>query len=204
VSAGPELTDAPSVTGLQFADASVLIVDSGLVVGKVERRHDLEVKDKVLDQDPKPGRLRKGDPVNLIVSEGPAILEIPDVRNRSASEGEALLRQRGFRAVREAVFNPVAEGTVVDQAPRAGDKLPQGTIVKLIVSRGPQPFTMPNTRGKSCGEAKSQLEGLGMRVSVQSPSGGNAACGTNRVLEQDPLADTSVRNGREATLYVAG
>ncbi len=43
-----------------------------------------------------------------------------------------------------------------------------------------------------------------MRVSVQSPSGGGASCGANRVLEQDPLADATVRNGREATLYVAG
>ncbi|HEX2258299.1 MAG TPA: PASTA domain-containing protein, partial [Actinomycetota bacterium] len=204
VSAGPQLTDAPSVVGLQFPEASKLIVDSGLVVGKVDRRHDLQAKDKVLDQDPKPGRLRKGDPINLIISDGPAILEVPELRNRSASQAEALLNQAGFRSAREAVFNSLAEGTVVDQTPKAGEKLPQGTLVKMIVSRGPQPFAMPNVKGRSCGDAKSQLEGLGMRVSVQSPSGGGASCVANRVLEQDPLADATVRNGREATLYVAG
>jgi serine/threonine protein kinase len=204
VSAGPQLTDAPSVVGLQFPEASKLIVDSGLVVGKVDRRHDLQAKDKVLDQDPKPGRLRKGDPINLIISDGPAILEIPELRNRSASQAEALLNQAGFRSAREAVFNSGAEGTVVDQTPKAGEKLPQGTLVKMIVSRGPQPFAMPNVKGRSCGDAKSQLEGLGMRVSVQSPSGGGGSCVANRVLEQDPLADATVRNGREATLYVAG
>ncbi len=151
VSAGPQLTDAPSVIGLQFPGASKLIVDSGLVVGKVDRRHDLQAKDKVLDQDPKPGRLRKGDPINLIISDGPAILEIPELRNRSASQAEALLNQAGFRSAREAVFNPGAEGTVVDQTPKAGEKLPQGTLVKMIVSRGPQPFAMPNVKGGAVG-----------------------------------------------------
>jgi serine/threonine-protein kinase len=204
VSAGPELTDAPALVGMTIAEATLAIEANGLELGQVERRHDLAIKDKVLDQDPKPGRSRKGDPVDLVVSDGPQILEVPDAMNRPVAEAEAIVRQWGFTAVREQVYSPASEGTVVDQSPKPPEKVPQGTPVKLMVSKGTQPFAMPNTKGRTCSDAKSQLESLGLRVSIQSPTGGSAACGGNKVLEQDPLPETNVRGGREATLYVSG
>lgn len=80
--------------------------------------------------------------------------------------------------------------------------VPQGTEVKLSVSKGPQPFSMPDLKGKPCNEAKAAVQGLA--IVVRSSNGGEAACGANRVLEQDPLAGTKVRKGQEATLYVSG
>ena len=202
LSAGPELTDAPAVVGMKLQQAAAAIQAAGMEVGNIERRHDVSAKDTVLEQDVKPGRHRKGDPINLAVSEGPQILEIPDVRSRSIGEAESLLRQRGFTTSRTSVFNSAPQGTVVDQSPKAQEKVPQGTPVTLAVSKGPQPFSMPNLKGRACADAKAQLQGLGMQVSVQSPSGGSAACGSNKVLEQDPLPESTVRTGREATLYV--
>lgn len=204
VSAGPELTDAPALIGMTLQEATQAIEANGLELGLVERRHDIAPKDKVLDQDPKPGRSRKGDPVDLVVSDGPQILEVPDARNKPVSEAEALVKQHGFTALREQVFSPAPEGTVVEQSPKPAEKLPQGTQIKLMVSKGRQPFAMPNTKGRGCADAKSQLEGLGLTVSVQSPSGATASCGGNKVLEQDPLPETNVRGGRETTLYVSG
>ncbi len=204
LSAGPELTDAPSVVGMKLDQAVGALEAAGLEVGDVERRNDLSPKDTVLEQDVKPGRRRKGDPVNLKVSDGPRIVAIPDITSRPASEAELLLRQEGFAVARESVFSSAPESTVVDQSPKPFEKMPQGTEVRLIVSKGSQPFTMPNVKGRPCGEARGQLEGAGMKVTVQSPSGGSAPCGSNRVLEQDPLAESNVRAGREATLYVSG
>lgn len=204
LSAGPRQSDVPPVVGLQLEQARRAIVAAGLTVGNIERRNDREPANRVLGQRPEPGRVRSGDPVSLVVSAGPAILEVPNLVGSLASEAAKILDGRGFGASLEPVFNPAAESTVVGQTPAAGQKLPQGTVIKLQVSRGPQPFQMPDVKGKACSETKAQLEALGMRVVAQSAGGAPGQCGANRVLEQDPLPQSSRRPGDEATLYVSG
>jgi beta-lactam-binding protein with PASTA domain len=110
----------------------------------------------------------------------------------------------GFVPVTQQVFNPAAAGTVLDQTPKPAEPNPQGTQIQLSVSKGPAPFQLPSVKGRTCSDAKGALEGLGMKVSVQSSNGGAAACGGNKVLEQDPLAGSTGHPGEEATLYVTG
>ena len=100
------------------------------------------------------------------------------------------------------MFNGAAAGTVVGQTPAAGEPHPQGTKVTISISKGPQPFKVPDVKGKSCADAKGALEGLGMKVTAQTSGGGEATCGGNKVLEQDPLSGSDRRPGSEATLYV--
>jgi PASTA domain-containing protein len=57
-------------------------------------------------------------------------------------------------------------------------------------------------KGKACSEVKAQLEGLGMKVVTQSAGGGEGSCGGSKVLEQDPLPQSTRKAGNEATLYV--
>lgn len=201
LSMGPKLSDVPGVVGVLEEHARKAILDADLTVGSVTRRNDREPAGKVLEQDPKPGTVRSGDPVSLVVSAGPAILEIPNLGGKGRAEAEQLLNQLGFAPVIQEVFNPAASGTVVAQLPAAGEKHPQGTQVGVQVSKGPEPFQVPDVKGKPCSEAKSQLEALGMKVVTQSPGGGAASCASNPVLEQDPLAGSTRRAGNEATLY---
>lgn len=203
VSAGPKLTDVPAVAGMQLDQARQAILEADLAIGNIERRNSVEPVDKVLSQDPEPKQVKSGELVTLVVSDGPAILPIPQLNGKGVDAAEAQLREQGFRPARQTVFNGAAAGTVVGQAPAAGEPHPQGTEVKLQVSKGPQPFQVPEVKGKSCADAKAQLEGLGMKVVSQTSGGGAATCGGNRVLEQDPLPQSERKPGAEATLYVA-
>lgn len=202
ISAGPKLSDVPSVIGMQFESASQAIVDADLQV-VVTRRNDREPLNKVVDQNPKPSTIRSGELVTLVVSDGPAILDIPALSNKPVAEAEKILTDLGFVVAREPVFNAAASGTVLSHKPAAGEKHPQGTTVKLQVSKGLAPFPMPDVKGKVCSEAKGLLEGLGMKVVTQSSGGGAATCGGNKVLEQDPLPGGNHKAGQEATLYVS-
>lgn len=202
VSAGPELTDLPSLTGTHIDEVKKRIAGSGLVLGNLEERHDRQQGGLVLGQEPQPGKVRKGDPVNLIVSKGPEIIALPNLAGTPFTESENLLRQKGFDVVRENVFNDDLAGRVVGQTPKPGETHPQGTVVKLAVSKGPAPFSMPDLKGKPCTEARAA--GAGLVITIRSSGGGEAPCGANRVLEQDPLPGTTVNKGREATLYVSG
>lgn len=202
ISAGPKLSEIPSVIGMQLEPAKQAILDADLQIGGVKRRNDREPLDKVLDQDPKPSTVRSGELVSLVVSDGPAILDVPALSGKAVAQAEKILTDMGFMATRESVFNPAPTGTVLDQSPKAGEKLPQGTTIKLQVSKGLAPFPMPEVKGMVCSAAKGQLEGLGMKVVTQSSGGGAATCGENKILEQDPLPGGTYRAGVEATLYV--
>lgn len=204
VSAGPKLSDVPLVVGMQLEPARAAILENDLAIGEIDRQHSIEPVDTVLAQDPPPKQVKSGDLVSLVVSDGPAILPLPQLNGKPVDAAEKELRDQGFVPARESVFNAAAAGTVVGQTPPAGEPRPQGTEVKIAVSRGPQPFKVPDVKGKSCADAKAQLEGLGMNVVAQTSGGGAANCGGNQVLEQDPLADSERRPGAEASLYVGG
>ncbi|CAN5879762.1 Stk1 family PASTA domain-containing Ser/Thr kinase [soil metagenome] len=203
LSRGPKLSDVPNVVGMQLEQARAEIIENDLAISpNIERRNSIEPVDKVLSQDPPPKQVKSGELVTLVVSDGPAILPIPNLGGKSGDGAEKELRDLGFVPVTESVFNGAASGTVVGQTPPAGEPHPQGTEVKVSVSKGPQPFKVPDVKGKSCAEAKAALEGLGMKVSAQTSGGGPATCAGNQVLEQDPLAGSDRRPGSEATLYV--
>ncbi|HLF69868.1 MAG TPA: PASTA domain-containing protein, partial [Actinomycetota bacterium] len=72
----------------------------------------------------------------------------------------------------------------------------------LTVSKGPEPFSMPDVRGRKCSDAKKQLEALGLKVVVKSSAGKQTGCSADRIAAQDPVPDATVRKGDEATLYI--
>lgn len=200
VSRGPALGDLIDLTGMTVEDAQAWIESAGLLVGELVERFDPAEKGTVIGQEPKPGRVRKSTPVNLEVSAGPEIADVPDVVGKPFDEAKTLLEGAGFGTVREDVFNDAPLDTVVDQAPKAGEKAAKGSQIRLVVSKGSEPFAMPNVKDKVCSDAKAQLESLGLVVAVNSKKG--ATCTTANVLDQDPLAGTMVRKGQEVTLYI--
>jgi len=203
VSKGPQLVDAPALVGKPIDEAKRIIAASGLLLGRVEPRNDKQAQGSVLDQNPKPGQVRKSDPMNLVVSAGPAILDVPDVGGASFSAAVAQLAGMGFDTTRIDAFGDAAPGTVIGQSPKPGEKLEQGKVIQLSVSKGTQPFVLPNLKGKACADAKAQLAALGMSASVRSAGGQQASCAANKVLEQEPLPGSSGHKGQDATLYVA-
>lgn len=200
VSTGPELTDLPNLVGMSLEDATKVIEERRLQLGETSERFDPAAKGLVLEQDPKPGRRKVSDPVNLVVSKGPETVVVPDVRTKPFAEAAAMLQQAGLEPVREDVFNDAPLDQVVDQQPGPSSKINKGSQVRLLVSKGPEPFAMPDVKNKPCTEAKAQLEALGLVVVVNSRGAG---CGSNKVLDQDPFPGAQVKKGMEATLYVS-
>ncbi|MGH2767360.1 MAG: Stk1 family PASTA domain-containing Ser/Thr kinase [Actinomycetota bacterium] len=203
VSQGPELVEIPAVTGLPQTQAEEILKQRGLLVGKVDELPAREQAGVVLRQNPEPGLLeRKRTPVHLVVSKGPEIVALPDVRSKPALEAAQALAAAGLAVVGEEVFHDSEPGVVVDQSPRpdqTGGKIEKGSEVRLVVSKGPPPFPMPDLTGRSCAEAKAGLEALGLAVTVRARPPG---CSSQRVLDQDPAPGATTRKGEEAIIYV--
>ena len=80
-----------------------------------------------------------GSAVDLIVSEGPAPVSVPDVSGMSQGAAEGAIRRAGLELgpVRQENSDTVAAGMVISQSPSGGSSVAPGTAVNLTVSNGP-------------------------------------------------------------------
>ena len=89
---------------------------------------------------------------------------------------------------------------VLEQSPAAGQRVPRGTRVDLVVAAGPETVSVPNVIGTTVERAQRSLEGAGFEVTtVTAPS--NQPAGT--VIDQTPAPNTEVRAGASITLAVS-
>jgi serine/threonine-protein kinase len=90
---------------------------------------------------------------------------LPDVRGRDQRAATSMLR---FAHVRVRVTNAFSDdrpaGTVLAQRPPAGDRVSEQTIVRLTVSQGPPPVTVPDLAGTDRLSANDRLAAAGLRV----------------------------------------
>jgi serine/threonine-protein kinase len=131
VSKGPHPITVPDFTGGNAAEAAKTLRRLKLDV-KVTRRHDDTVPEgDVIAQDPSSGTLFRGDTVELTVSRGPVMVEVPDVVQMGLADATATLEKAGFRVETHHSSLYVGLQYVVGQDPGGGTKAPQGSVVVL-------------------------------------------------------------------------
>jgi eukaryotic-like serine/threonine-protein kinase len=201
-SLGPRMIKIPDVTGQLDVDASAALRNAGFEVTVRKAWDDSTPRDHVVSQNPDGGtKLQEGSAVTIIVSKGPQPVEIPNVTGQAAADAKQALKTAGFTVkTKEDFSNEVADGLVISTEPGAGTKQPKGSMVTMIVSKGPKTFDMPDVTGMRTGDAQSELEQLGLVVKIsvlpiQNPP--------DTVLLQSPGAGTTVKQGDVVTLYVS-
>lgn len=140
VSLGLPPAEVPAVQGMTVSAALEALQEVGLEGNVVERRfHDDVPAGAVISQDPGPGaELRHGDTVDLVVSDGPPPVEVPNVRGKHVEEAVATMEALGLRVRVEerggfgAFVNP---GRVYDQDPAPGARVRRGDEVILYAYR---------------------------------------------------------------------
>lgn len=191
VSRGPELFSVPNVIQRSLEDARVKITEAGLATGTVTEEFSEDVPaGQVLAQVPAADAdLRRGTPVDLTVSKGPAPVEVPVVAGKTEQEAVRLIQEAGLSAtVSPERINSVdvPKGSVAVQTPSSG-LVERGGTVTLTISDGPRMVQVPSYVGKQADTAREELERLGFRVEVNEILGG--FFGTVRA--QDPAGGTA-------------
>jgi eukaryotic-like serine/threonine-protein kinase len=204
VSAGPRPVTVPDVIGWEEADAVDALEELGLVPD-VSRVHDEEVAEgHVISTDPPPADPTfDGEGVNLVISAGRSPIEVPRLGGMTRDAALNTLADRNLEGVvaAEVWHEEVPEGLVVGQRPGPGETLFRGDRVEITLSKGPEPFPMPDVIGKQRDEAIATLEGLGLRVDVQERRGWPWQQ-TGVVEHQEPSSGTTMRRGDRVTIYV--
>jgi serine/threonine-protein kinase len=156
---------------------------SGLRVDKVIGKFDEKPLGTVVAQSPDADFfVPKNGSVDLTVSRGIEVVQVPTVVGLSQREAEANLSavKLKVKLVTRDVNMPV--GTVLEQLTPPGQQVAAGTVVQLIVASGK--VEVPDVRGRTTEEAVSILGQVGFGVGLRYVESSVAPAGT--VVAQAP------------------
>ncbi|MCB9567246.1 MAG: PASTA domain-containing protein [Myxococcales bacterium] len=125
----------PSVVGKSLEEATKELEALGFEVPAPIPQDSNKTPGTVLDQDPKPNsRMATGSDVKLTIASLP-MLEVPKLTGKYLRTAKSTLQEAGLELgqVRRVEHAEHGEGYVLRQEPAAGDKVPFGTEVSLVV-----------------------------------------------------------------------
>jgi beta-lactam-binding protein with PASTA domain len=192
--------EVPSVIGRREADATTMLTNQRLRVGTVSTRESTEPAGTVIEQQPQPRRpVRLNAPVDLVLAI-PVTVTIPDLRGRDRQAATSMLTnarlQVGETTTREAE-GPA--GVVVDQSPKADERVQLGTPVQIWVAV-PVRVEVPSLIGKQEGEALALIKNRRLRVGqVQTRE---SAGSRGAIVDQRPRAGERADAGSAIDLIV--
>ncbi|TQL69252.1 serine/threonine-protein kinase [Nocardioides albertanoniae] len=200
VSKGIEEYSVPKVKGMVADAAQDVIQKLGLTVGDpVEKFNEKVPEGHVINSQPRPGTMvRPGKAIVLVISKGPAPVDIVDWTGRKADRAKESLEDDGLKVeIKEEESKEAQPGTVLSQNPSSGT-LPKGGTVTLVVAKAPPTVPVPNVVGSSKDDARATLEAAGFTVKEEND---DFHLGLNFVTRQEP-ASGELPPGSEITIWL--
>jgi serine/threonine-protein kinase len=197
VSLGPTPVGVPDLTGMSDGQAGEALAAQGLAVGTVTEVHDEAVPAHfVISWEPAGQEIPKGNPVNLVVSKGPAPRVVPEVGG-SFDNAAAALAGVQLDAQKEEVFSDtVPAGEVVGTVPGAGTSVERNSVVTVQVSKGPDLVTVPSIAGLKLDEAIAAIEAAGLAPGqLYGPARG-------KPISTNPGEGAQVKRGSAVDIYL--
>ena len=203
VSQGQERFSVPKLAGLSLDEAQAALESNNLTAGKVTQQYSDSVPEgTVISASLNEGaQVKRGAAIDLVVSNGPQPIQVPDFTGKPATDAMDALTNLGLLPTQTYdTSDTVAEGYVIAQQPNSGS-LTKGDTVMLTVSQGPPMVTIPTGLvGGSADDAKAALEQLGLKpvfvfVTLEMLR-------QNIVSAISPIPGSSVKKGSQVTLYI--
>ncbi|MGH7737011.1 MAG: Stk1 family PASTA domain-containing Ser/Thr kinase [Candidatus Tyrphobacter sp.] len=155
----------------------------------------------VIRQNPAPGtRVARDAIIELFVSNGLPTLGLRDVRGFSSQDAQRILQDDNFRVRFVQRYDNATSGSVVDQVPKPGARVREGSTITLVVSQGPQPMVMPNLVGMTIDVAQARAAHMGIVIDANQEVA-IAGQPVNTIASQDPAAGQQIARG--AVVHVA-
>ena len=217
----PNVVGQPQQTAtLTINNTCVAGTELCLVTGEVTQEASSTVpKGSVIRQDPAAGFLTAaGSEVNIVVSSGPPLLEVPDVVGKTQQDAEILIKSTCVTgttqclkvgAITFQISETVPAGSVISQDPPAGFQAGVGTAVNLVVSSGRAPIAVPNVIGLPLAAAKTVIEGtcsvepaVCLKVGTVTLAS-SATVPAGSVISQNPAGGALVAPGTTVNLVIS-
>lgn len=143
LSKGIPMVKIPEVKQKTLEEAKKIIVESELTVGEIKEIESDIQKGLVVDTEPQASvEVKKGTPVNIIISKGKEIpvkkevkkVEVPNIINKSLVEAKKILESHGLRLgnIKKVCDEDKDFDIIISQSPQYGTKVPQGSKVDVV------------------------------------------------------------------------
>ena len=122
---------------------------------------------------------------------------IPDVTGLAQNQAEQALTNDSLKyRLTTSPSTTVNSGDVISTSPGSGQPVADGGTVTLNISSGPAQVTVPKVTGESIGDATTELENEGFKVTTH-----HITLVLSTVITQSPGAGNSAPAGSTVTLY---
>lgn len=136
VSDGPEPVEILSVVGADAATAKQQLEAAGLRVAEAQDYSEDFAAGVVMLQSPEGGTQgHRTDTVTITISQGPPLVEVPDVGYGAAlPDAKKMLEDAGFKVAVERTSPFLRLNRVIAQSPEGGTQAPKGSTITLTIT----------------------------------------------------------------------
>lgn len=194
-----------NVANSLYEDALEALTAQDLVVLRVYEQSDTVPAGVVIRQEPEAGTLvLPKTPITVYVSSGATEVVVPNLVGTQEANAVAMIEQAGLTVGSITVTGSptVAEGVVITSDPVAGAKLPQGSVVNLILSNGK--VTVPDVRNLAVTEAISLMTNpaVGYTTSVEIKNSGSCNGNPGNVVIDQSIPPGEAKQKQNIILFV--
>jgi len=180
-------------TKMTDAQANEAIVNAGLRAHITRSASDTVPANRVISQDPLPGtNAEKDSLVDIVVSNGLPNVGLPSVLGYNFVEAERTLQawpNAKFLVDIKRSFNEGPKDSVIDQQPKPGAQVREGSKITLTVSDGPAPTFVPNFVGMTAAAAQAAASKAGIKLDTSQTISGMPA---NTIASQDATPGSKI------------
>ena len=194
-----------NVANSLYEDALEALTAQDLVVLRVYEQSDTVPTGVVIRQEPEAGTLvLPKTPITVYVSSGATEVIVPNLVGTQEANAVAMIEQAGLTvgSITATGSPTVAEGVVITSDPVAGAKLPQGSVVNLILSNGK--VTVPDVRNLAVTEAISLMTNpaFGYSTSVEIKNAASCTGNPGNVVIDQSIPPGEAKQKQNIILYV--
>ncbi|WP_307741689.1 Stk1 family PASTA domain-containing Ser/Thr kinase [uncultured Mobiluncus sp.] len=192
------------VVNQQWPDASKSLTAADVTFERVDVFDDNIPAGNVARTNPAPGKpLGRFQTAKIFVSKGIEMLTMPDLTGKNREEALELVKKARFNTpqISEDFHDTVPEGQISSQDPAPNASVAHNTIVKITVSKGRQPVSMPDLFGKPSQEAQNELTQVGLQPQVTEDFSDSVPKG--KVISQSVAPNTTVHRLDQVNLVIS-
>lgn len=139
ISTGAGEIGVPNVEGYDSEAAINMLQDHGFLADRRYEYSDTVASGKVISQSPSAeSPAKKGDTVQIVVSQGKEAVAVPGVLNKPQEEAVHMLTQAGLNVTSTSTepSDTIPKGNVINQSIAEGKYVDRGTGITLVISSG--------------------------------------------------------------------
>ncbi len=172
-------------------------------IGEVITKNSRNIpKGQIISQNPIAGTWKRtNEAIELVISDGPKMVIMPDVVYLTAKEAKDKLNELGLKTDISLEYSPsVIEGSIISQSVEAGQEIEEGSAVEIWVSIGVEMVSVPNLVGAQELSAIERLEKYGLKAMTKREKSDEQ--NTGKVIKQSEKSYTKVPKGSTVILTI--